>query len=702
VSTFLTGPAASGKTTELLLRAREAARNGPVLVTSGSEWPLGMLRAQLHETGAAVASLAEVAAALIPHAELIDDVRAVRLFEEAAEPLLQLSWTEFIDAQIDPEVPGLRTPERFLEAAFRLFCKLRDALIDPAAFLESAKRGAKEFYTGRRNLADAGLLYYTKDSHRDSLDVDDAELSRQYRHEVDLAKILAKLYQEYVDHLVKRGCVTGRDAVAEAAAMLRAEPHHSAAVRERYAAAFVDDAQELTIGQVTLMQAIYGESLDGVTLAGDRHRSLGGFRGARPDRVFAIRGEHVIFDPPRDERLPLTLFRGTTQRAEAQFLADRIAALLAEGTPPDRIALLFRSLSSVRIYCDALLERNVPVQIAGDLNVLREPEALDALAVLWALHDPFKHEYLLRLLSGPLLALADASLVTLCSEPPGPQAALFPDAAAQASAARSGRWDAEREKRLAINVLNGDRDADLPGETVRRLQRFRELRAGWSAAAGTLTVPELARRMWSEGLARTGAPGSAAAQYQQTILRHLYDRICKFVERRPGSGLGEFLQDAQERMETPLDSCETAYAEDAVRILSVDASCGRHFDHVFVANVRPGAFPRWYAPDSFLYSASLGMIAKENVGEARAARTAKFSYYMFKSKARESYNREERVAFEYALTRARRSLTVTAFGPVTRGITAPEFLQELRAKTAPNVEDLTDRWRAYSASRYSR
>ena len=115
-----------------------------------------------------------------------------------------------------------------------------------------------------------------------------------------------------------------------------------------------------------------------------------------------------------------------------------------------------------------------------------------------------------------------------------------------------------------------------------------------------------------------------------------------------------------------------------VQILSVEAARGREFDHVVVANVRPGAFPRWYSPDAFLFSPRLGMIPKENVGDARASRTAKFSYYMFRSKAPQHYYDRERRAFVYALRRARKSVLVTASGEPTRGTTAPEFLEELR------------------------
>lgn len=716
MSTFITGSAGTGKTSELVRRALEAAEHGTVLVTSVSQAALNELRGRITHPNIEVRELHEVAIESLPLAEMIDDVRAAALFAEAAQPLLTLDWREIMEAQVDPEVPGLRVPERFLDAAFRLFCKLRDARITPEQFLESALRGATQFYAKPPNLAHPDLLYYTKDSHRSSLDADGAELQRQYRREVDLAKILAKLYRSYLDHPVKHGCLTPRDVIAQAADLLQGDPQEARRSRERYRAVFIDDAQELTIGELQLLQAVYGDNLDGVTLAGDPESATSTFRGARPDRVFSLPGERVTMEEQlrspfavdvacrhllgapgaspvsTDPQIGLTLFRASTRRAEAQFIAEHVVELLRSGASHRDIVLLFRSVRDVRPYRDALLERNVNVQVAGDLNLFDEPEALDALAVLWTVHDPFRHDYLLRVLSGPALGLSDASIYALCSEPPQTQALLFEELA-DGNGARSGRWDPKRDLRLAWNVLRGDQDAQLSPTARERITSFRARLASWRDALTRMELPEFVRLVWSEGLAAAGAAGSARAAYQQQTLARVYERIIRFTRTHPDASLAEFLDYAQARMEHDFESSETGEGGDAVRILSIDAARGREFDHVIVPRARAGSFPRWYAPDAFLYSPSLGMIAKENVGDARAARTAKFTYYMYRTKAREAYNREERRAFVYALRRARKSALVTACERATRGITAPEFLAELQAARLPGAIDVSDRWR---------
>lgn len=717
MTAFVTGAAGSGKTSELVRRILEAASAGPVFVTSPSSASLSALAAKITNGNVRVCGLAGLALEVLSDVQPVDDVRAAQLFEKQAEPLLSLSWTEFIEAEVDPEVPGLRAPERFLDAAFRLFRKLRDARISPDQFQESARRGAAQFYAKPPNFADTNLLAYTKDRDRDSLNVDAAELQRQYRREIDLAKILEKLYRTYLERSAGERCLTPRDAIAEAAALLEANGARANELRKQLGAAFVDDAQELTLAELQFLQAIYGENLEEATLAGDADSATSAFRGARPDRVFSLSGERTVMEeqhrspfaldaacrhltgaagpgPTAAQGDPaLTLFRASTQRAEAQFIADCVVDLLREGAAHDDVAIVFRSVSAIRPYRDALLERNVRVQVTGDLNLFSEPEALDALAVLWTLEDPFRHEYLLRVLSGPAIGLSDASVYALCGEPSDSQTLLFSADDAGENQVRSGRWDPKRDLRLAWNVLRGDRDGDLSPQARERIATFRVKRAGWLDAMRHMRLPDLARLAWSEGLARAGEPGTAVAAYQQQTLARLYRRIEAYADAHPDAVLRDFLEYAQARMESSFEASETGEIPGAVRMLSVDAARGREFDHVFIPNARAGAFPRWYVPDAFLYSPSLGMIAKENVGDARAARTAKFSYYMFRTQAREQYNREERRAFVYALRRARKTATVTASERATRGVAAPEFLHELQNSRLPGLRDLSDRWR---------
>jgi superfamily I DNA/RNA helicase len=692
--TAIVGVAGTGTTTALLERAARAAREHP-----GARPLLVPSHARLD------AVALDVIRRSVPAARLVDDIDAEAQFAAACAALFALEWEELGEpATLDPEVPGLRSPERFIEAAFRLVRKLRDAAIGPEEFLQTSLARATAFYANPPNFADPKLLIATKDAYRDSLDVDARELQRQYRREVDLAKILAKVYAQYVASIERGGVMTGRDATIAATAVLKSDAALARELREAYRFAFIDDAQDLTGVELRLLQAIFGDDLAGVTFAGDPSSAIGGMTA--PGAAFALAATRIELH--EQHRTPLAIelacrtlaiareplrandvatnvrtYRGKDQRDEAAFVAATVADALAAGTPPDEIAVLLRSVASPSIYESALLERGVPVAIAGDWNVFADRRALDALALLWNVVDPFRHDWLLRTLENPAFALSDASMATLCAEPPHPQRPLFALDGELAPTVRASRWDPKRDLRLGWNVVRGDQDAALSGDARERLLRFRALRAKWLDAMEREPFDAFARLVWSEGLAREGEPGSARARTQHLVLERLLRRLDAFLETEPAAILADALNYAAARADSPLESCEDESGEGFVRLASIDAVRGRGFDLVCIANVKAGAFPRWYVPDAFLFSPRLGMIPKENTGGGKAARTAKFSYYMYHAKAREKYNDAERRALIYALRRTKRDAYVTTSGSATRGITAPEFFEELRNARVP-------------------
>jgi superfamily I DNA/RNA helicase len=626
-------------------------------------------------------------------ARIVDDVAAESAFASACEPLFAMDWPNFSNEQLDPEIPGLRSPARFLNSAFRLIRRLREQDVDPAEFVRRALAGATEFYGRPPNFVDPRLLSALKRDYHDSLNVDAPELQRQYRREVDLVKILGELYRRYADSTESSGRLTGRDAVAIATGKLRAHPATSNGHTNRFT--LVDDAELMSPAETALLRALFGNDLCGVTFAGrtvpivpaaEPIELVEQFRS--PPALVAAQNAvlHKIVAPVAGDALEL--LRTKTVREEAAAIALRVREWLDDGTPPERIAVLFRSVRHVERYEDALLDRDVPVATLGDVNVFADRRALDALALLWNAYDPFRHEWLLRTLSNPALGLSDASLAVLCAEPADPQTPLFTLDGEPAPTERASRWDPKRDLRLGWNVVRGDRDADLPEDTLRTLRRFREMRRSWSALIGNAGIVEFAQTVWAAALAREGNAGSARAAAQQLVLHRLLERLRAYEAAMPDATLFEVLEFARLRAASDLESCEDSDPNGCVSVAAIDAVRGRDFDRVVVAGVRPGSFPLWYAPDNFLMSPRLGVVPRENVGDARATRTAKFSYYVTATKAAEKYYRREREALAYALARARERVLVTASGSPTRGITAPEMLEELRAIKLPGTRAL--------------
>lgn len=708
--TRIVGPPGSGKTRELL--ARVAASGHPrerLIVASPNHLAARRLGGKtLSRYAFDILEDNAFASMLALDLERIEDVDAEAHFEEAASALFSLELAELLEPGIDDapsvdyEIAGLRAPERFAQAAYRLIRKLRAYGIDPEEFRRNALQKAADWYAHPPNLDHLDLRIASK-RYQESLNVDAQELERQRRHEVDLAKILHHTYESYVADAEERGCLTDVDAVAEATRVLRDVPGAAAHARERYALAFVDDAQDITMGELEFLRGIFGDSLAGVTFAADADQTTRLFWGARPDRVFAC-GEPLELAPPpaphgtivaaayeflhdrtivTNPKGRIALFRAPSQDREAAFVASEAAKQLAGDTPPESIAILLRSLACAHPYVEALLERDIPVNLVGDLDLLRAQAVQDGLSLLWSIEDLYRHDWLLRALQTPMLRLSDATLVALCGEPASAQARLFPPTELETEETSTrGAVDRGRDVRLGRNVETGERDADLTDTARERLVHFREQRLRWKSIVRDAPLEDAARLIFTEGGLFEAARGENEARraYRLMLLERLLEEIAAFAASDRTRSLRDLLLRFERIATSEWPYCNAEFAAGSgVTVAQIDAVKGRTFRAAFVPNLRAGAFPPYWVPEAFVYTVKWGIIPKDNVGEARASRTAKFTWYQHQAKVLEHHGNEARHLLFCAMTRATERLWLSAWGQATRGISAPELLAELEA-----------------------
>ena len=281
----------------------------------------------------------------------------------------------------------------------------------------------------RRTSRSPALLAATKDEHRGSLAADPVELDRQRRREIDLAKILARLYRAYVDELVRHGCLTGGDALAEATRLLEQQPGDRAraiaprlrvrvrrrrarpAGRRRCASCTRSSATRSTASRspaiadaATQRSPARGPSASSAAPrrpcssrpARCRRRSLAAMRVVHGDPALAI---------PRGDAL--RVLRAPSRAEEAVAVAERVAALVARGHAARRgsrscTARCARS----RLRGRADRARRPRRARTATRRCSSAPTCCDALALLWTAVDPYHHVWLLRALQTPMLALS--------------------------------------------------------------------------------------------------------------------------------------------------------------------------------------------------------------------------------------------------------------------------------------------------------
>ncbi|MDQ1700479.1 MAG: ATP-dependent helicase UvrD/PcrA, partial [Frankiaceae bacterium] len=250
------------------------------------------------------------------------------------------------------------------------------------------------------------------------------------------------------------------DQVALAARIAERAPLVGAIERSRFGLVVLDEYQDTGVAQRLLLSRLYGGGHP-VTAVGDPHQAIYGWRGASVGNLLRF-GEHfprgdggaltamplmtsfrcggrilaaanAIADPLRraggrrpsldvpslaaatgcEEAGEVVVARVETDRQEAALIADRLAACLADGTSPREIAVLARRRADFPRLHQALVARDVPVEVVGLGGLLEMPEVADVVAVLSLLVDATDTPAAVRLLTGPRWRIGVRDLAAL-------------------------------------------------------------------------------------------------------------------------------------------------------------------------------------------------------------------------------------------------------------------------------------------------
>lgn len=439
------------------------------------------------------------------------------------------------------------------------------------------------------------------------------------------------------------------DQVALAARLALDVPDVAAGERARFRVVLLDEYQDTSYAQLTLLAALFGDGHP-VTAVGDPHQSIYGWRGAsagglegfpttfpvvgpdgdrRPADVHSLstswRNDRRILDAANVVAAPL---RASTSRVDVPVLAarpgagdGRVHAHVAEtvedearaiaefvkarwraaapGVERVTAAVLCRKRSQFPVVQRALRAAGLPVEVVGLGGLLATPEVVDLVAALQAAHDPSRGDALMRLLTGGRTRLGAADLHAL------------------------GAWSAELAGRAGGGGRAG-RDPGVQADVVDErsiVDALDELpRPGWRSVTGRelsdaararladlarlltalrshtyLAVPELvgeAERLLGldiEVAARAGvAPGRARAN-----LDAFRDVAVEFARTADHPTLGGFLAwlDAADTRESGLDMPVAEPDPDAVQVITVHAAKGLEWDVVAVAGLVDGVLP---------------------------------------------------------------------------------------------------------------
>ncbi len=524
---------------------------------------------------------------------------------------------------------------------------------------------------------------------------------------------------QYLDSLDSQGAIDYADLIRRAT--IEAEVHRDE-LRAALRHVFVDEYQDTDPGQVALLRALAGDGRD-LTVVGDPHQSIYGFRGAEvrgildfptefpradgaPADVVALRttrrfGPRVLvasqrlahrlalpgsiplearaafLDPQAvsgplgDGRVVVRTF--DTERAEAEHLADTLRrAHLEDGIAWDDMAVLVRSgRTSIPPLRRALGAAGVPVEVASDeVPLVRDPAVLPLIDGLRAVvnldnADVDHIDYLdparaEALLLGPLGGLDAGDVRRL--------ARLMRAREKERSKAEDRSPRSSRQLVRAAVVEAGCLDG-LDGPEVARARSLAELLVDARAdlddgsSAEELLWTLWSRTGWPARLRRSVDLGGGAARRAHRDLDSvcaLFEVAARAEEQRDHVGVRAFLATLVQQ-QIPADTLADRGARGAaVRLLTAHRSKGLEWQLVVVAHVQQEGWPDLRRRSTLLQADRIGTDGLVPPVSVRELLM------------------EERRLFYVACTRARQRLVVTAVASAEDDGEQPSrFLDEL-------------------------
>ncbi len=507
----------------------------------------------------------------------------------------------------------------------------------------------------------------------------------------NLNVLVANLVSEYLALKKRRNLVDFSDQVALALSALPQKFDHG------YRFVLLDEYQDTSSIQTQLLAKLFwGQP---VLAVGDPNQAIYGWRGASSNNLLGFHadfgsaqattfqlskswrsGQAVVdaanrlteqLNAAQPQLAPVTLTPGDpakVNRVTAEVFQDElseaeaVAGWFAKQLNSDTsAALLLRTKASMQLYAKALAARGLPVEVTGLSGLLQLPEVMDLIAALNVIQRPESGAQLMRLLSGAKWRVGPRDLAELSD-----LAKRLTRIRSEVTASAPVTIIEALDELAKPQALERSKFSELGGprlvQAAKLLRRMRATANLGLAQFAWVVVRELdidielfAHSQQPNPLANLEAFISRIAEYEQSSLRPSL------------SGLLSWLDYASERENFELP--KTGAKKGVVQIMSVHAAKGLEWDVVALAQLNKGAFPvdgrgakGWLAAGKlpFKLRGDANVLPAFEYTRATTQKEVKARYEEFQEQNRVKQLAEERRLAYVAVTRARRSLHITA------------------------------------------
>jgi ATP-dependent DNA helicase Rep len=425
---------------------------------------------------------------------------------------------------------------------------------------------------------------------------------------------LARLYQRYNSALRAYNAVDFDDLIALPVAVLQQNPAILARWQQKVRYLLVDEYQDTNESQYQLVKCLVGDR-GCLTVVGDDDQSIYAWRGARPENISLLKQDYpslevikleqnyrstarilrvanaVISHNPHEFTKtlwsqfalgePLRVIRCPNEEAEAERVAmDILGHKLRRGLAFKDFAVLYRSNHQSRLLEVKLQQYQIPYQLNGGTSFFARTEIKDMLAYFRLLVNPDDDTAFLRIINTPRRQIGPSSLEALGHYAQARGVSLL--------AACTELGLASHLSAKALEPLTGFADW---------LSRVRERsHQGNPVDALKSLVDDIDYLSWLT----QNTSNAKIAEKRFGNIQYLIDNIENTIARDDdATSNAEFLGNAISKLQLMdlLDRQEDADDADKVQLLTLHASKGLEFPHVYLMGMEEDILPHRNSQD---------------------------------------------------------------------------------------------------------
>jgi DNA helicase II / ATP-dependent DNA helicase PcrA len=428
------------------------------------------------------------------------------------------------------------------------------------------------------------------------------------RHNDPVSTLTARIYPLYQRALRACNAVDFDDILMLSAHLLVEHADLLSLWRKQFLYVMVDEYQDTNFAQYQLLRLLCDDHRN-LCVVGDDDQSIYGWRGAAPENILDFERDYkgarvikleqnyrstcnilaaanaVIGNNPRPHPKKLWSASGAgagiellscrDDEEEAKFVVERIMAQRAESSDPlSSFAILYRTNAQSRPFEEQLRYENIPYVLIGGQQFFDRKEVKDALAYLRVIANPQDEVNLLRILNYPKRGIGETSAHALIET---------------SARLHKSIWEILRHPQ-SLNHLGEKPLAAIQNFTkiiVKYRQRFH------TSVNAANTFRELILEIGMEDDIWRSAENIEQGKRRLENLAEAVSALAAYEGRETQATLTGFLEKVSllDADEPNREEKENKLRRDAVVLMSLHASKGLEFPHVFLAGIEEETIP---------------------------------------------------------------------------------------------------------------